>query len=70
MLEALLVPPPMSAERLGEAVAGLSGLVGFVVIPMFANWVFGNSTKVGHTEQMSSNWDVDGMRFIERWWFV
>jgi len=43
---------------------------GGVVIPMFANWVFGNSTKVGHTEQMSSNWDVDGMRFIERWWFV
>ncbi|MGB1015707.1 MAG: hypothetical protein ACPG4T_16335 [Nannocystaceae bacterium] len=38
MLEALLVPPPMSAERLGEAVAGLSGLVGFVVIPMFAAW--------------------------------
>src|SRR6056297_3229917 len=43
---------------------------GGVVIPMFANWVFGNPTKVGHTEQMSSNWDVDGMRFIERWWFV
>jgi len=43
---------------------------GGVVIPMFANWVFGNSTKVAHTEQMSSNWDVDGMRFIERWWFA
>jgi len=43
---------------------------GGVVVPMFANWVFGNSTKVAHPEQMSSNWDVDGMRFIERWWFA
>ena len=43
---------------------------GGVVIPMFANYVFGNSTKVAHSDQMSSNWDVDGMRFIERWWFV
>ncbi|MDR9395291.1 MAG: ABC transporter substrate-binding protein [Roseovarius sp.] len=43
---------------------------GGVIIPMFANWVFGNSTKIAHTEQMSSNWDVDGMRFIERWWFA
>lgn len=43
---------------------------GGVIIPMFANWVFGNSTRVAHTEQMSSNWDVDGMRFVERWWFA
>jgi len=42
---------------------------GGVVIPMFANYVFGNSTDVGHSDQMGSNWDVDGMRFIERWWF-
>ncbi|SHL19210.1 peptide/nickel transport system substrate-binding protein [Roseovarius marisflavi] len=43
---------------------------GGVIVPMFANYVFGNSTKVAHTEQMGSNWDVDGMRFIERWWFA
>jgi len=42
---------------------------GGVVIPMFANYVFGNSTEVGHSDQLGSNWDVDGMRFIERWWF-
>lgn len=43
---------------------------GGVIVPMFANWVFGNSTEVAHTEEMSSNWDVDGMRFVERWWFA
>jgi len=43
---------------------------GGVVIPMFANWVFGNSTKVAHTEEMGANWDVDGMRFVERWWMA
>lgn len=43
---------------------------GGVIVPMFANWVFGNSTDVAHTEEMSSNWDVDGMRFVERWWFA
>src|SRR6056297_3394113 len=37
---------------------------GGVVIPMFANYVFGNSTEVAHSDQMGSNWDVDGMRFI------
>ena len=43
---------------------------GGVVIPMFANYVFGNSKKVAHSDQMGSNWDVDGMRFIERWWMA
>ncbi|MET4128297.1 ABC transporter substrate-binding protein [Roseovarius sp. MBR-6] len=43
---------------------------GGVVIPMFANYVFGNSTKVAHSDTLGSNWDVDGMRFIERWWMA
>lgn len=43
---------------------------GGVVIPMFANYVFGNSARVAHPDRMGSNWDVDGMRFIERWWFA
>ncbi|MDZ7709013.1 MAG: ABC transporter substrate-binding protein [Roseovarius sp.] len=43
---------------------------GGVIIPMFANYVFGNSTKVAHSDVMGSNWDVDGMRFIERWWMA
>lgn len=43
---------------------------GGVVIPMFANYVFGNSAEVAHPDVLGSNWDVDGMRFIERWWMA
>jgi peptide/nickel transport system substrate-binding protein len=43
---------------------------GGAVIPMFANYVFGTSDKVGLPEVMASNWDMDGERWAERWWFV
>ena len=43
---------------------------GGVIIPMFANYVFGNSSKIGHSDVMGSNWDVDGQRWIERWWMA
>lgn len=43
---------------------------GGVVIPMFANYVFATSDKVAHAGQMASNWDMDGERWMERWWFA
>ncbi|EAQ04045.1 peptide ABC transporter, periplasmic peptide-binding protein [Pseudooceanicola batsensis HTCC2597] len=43
---------------------------GGAVIPMFASWVFAHTDKVAHPEVMGSNWDVDGMRWMERWWFA
>jgi peptide/nickel transport system substrate-binding protein len=43
---------------------------GGVIVPMFANYVFGNSSKVAHSDTLGANWDVDGMRFIERWWMA
>lgn len=39
------------------------------VIPMFSSYVFARSTKVEHGE-MASNWDMDGHKLIERWWFA
>ncbi|SLN42231.1 hypothetical protein ROA7450_02052 [Roseovarius albus] len=36
---------------------------GGVIVPMFANWVFGHSDKIAVPDQMASNWDLDG----ERW---
>jgi peptide/nickel transport system substrate-binding protein len=42
---------------------------GGAVIPMFASYVFATSEKVGHPEQFASNWDLDGERWAERWWF-
>jgi peptide/nickel transport system substrate-binding protein len=41
---------------------------GGVVVPMFANYVFAVSDKVGHGA-FGSNWDLDGERWMERWWF-
>lgn len=43
---------------------------GGVVLPMFASYVFATSTKIAHGEKLAANWDLDGMRFIERWWFA
>ena len=43
---------------------------GGVVVPMFANYVFARSNKLQHGEAMSSDWDVDGLKFMDRWWFA
>ncbi|MET2832991.1 ABC transporter substrate-binding protein [Mesorhizobium shangrilense] len=42
---------------------------GGAVIPLFANYVNALSKKVGHNK-MASNWDWDGFRCAERWWFA
>jgi peptide/nickel transport system substrate-binding protein len=42
---------------------------GGAVVPMFASYVFATSDKIGHPEQFASNWDSDGERWAERWWF-
>ncbi|SLN11832.1 Periplasmic dipeptide transport protein precursor [Roseovarius albus] len=43
---------------------------GGVIIPMFANYVFATSDKIALPEQMGSNWDMDGERWMERWSFA
>ena len=39
------------------------------LIPVFANYVFATTTKVGHN-RLSAAWDLDGIKCMERWWFV
>ena len=41
---------------------------GGVLVPMFNNYVFATSAKVGHGE-MGANWGLDGNRGMERWWY-
>lgn len=41
---------------------------GGVVIPMFASYVAAVNDHVGMPEQRASNWDLDGDRWMERWW--
>jgi peptide/nickel transport system substrate-binding protein len=43
---------------------------GGAIIPMFASYVFAMSDKVAHPDAFGSNWDLDGERWAERWWFA
>ena len=42
---------------------------GGVVLPLFNNYVFAMSDKVRHGP-LAGNWDLDGYRLAERWWFA
>ncbi len=42
---------------------------GGVVVPMFANYVFATTNQVG-IENLASNWDMDGIKAVERWWLA
>jgi peptide/nickel transport system substrate-binding protein len=43
---------------------------GGALIPMFANHIHAVSKKVAHDEQVAGNWEYDGSKAIERWWFA
>lgn len=42
---------------------------GGVVVPMFANYVWATTDQVEHGV-LAGNWDLDGSKLIERWWFA
>ncbi len=42
---------------------------GGVIVPMFAAYVFATRDNVAHGD-MAANWDLDGERWMERWWFT
>ena len=41
-----------------------------VLIPIFVNRIGGRRDNVMHTEQIASNWELDGGRSYQRWWFA
>ncbi|NDR58832.1 ABC transporter substrate-binding protein [Aliiruegeria sabulilitoris] len=43
---------------------------GGTVIPMFANYVFATGPGIVTGDNLSSHWDVDGERWMERWAFA
>lgn len=43
---------------------------GGALIPMFANYIHGVSKKIGHDDKVAANWELDGNKSSERWWFV
>ncbi len=40
------------------------------VIPMYANNVDARSKKIAHGGKLASNWELDGWKCLERWWFA
>ena len=43
---------------------------GGALIPMFANNIHAVSKEIGHPEKVAGNWEFDGNKCNERWWFV
>jgi peptide/nickel transport system substrate-binding protein len=43
---------------------------GGAVIPMYANHVWAVKDGVAHGDDLAANWEMDGLRCIERWWFA
>jgi len=43
---------------------------GGTIIPLYANYIDARSTKLAHPDKIASNWDLDGWKIVERWWFA
>ncbi len=43
---------------------------GGVVVWAFANYVYAMTDKVAHADAVASNWELDGGRWVERWWMA
>ena len=43
---------------------------GGLVIPVFMAYTHGVSSKIGLPKQLANNWELDGHKNAERWWFA
>ena len=43
---------------------------GGAIVAAFANYIHAVSKKVAHEETVAANWDFDGLKAQERWWFA
>ena len=41
-----------------------------VIVPMYANTVDANTTKLAHGPDLGNLWQMDSNRISERWWFA
>jgi peptide/nickel transport system substrate-binding protein len=39
------------------------------VIPLYASYVMAASDKLHIPEQLGNNWEIDGEKAMERWWY-
>ena len=43
---------------------------GGTIVPFFRNFLFAHRKNVQHGETMGGNWQMDGYKSEERWWFA
>ncbi|WP_343563782.1 ABC transporter substrate-binding protein [Kiloniella sp. b19] len=43
---------------------------GGTIVPMYANYVDARSSKLAHSGHLGSNWELDGWKILDRWWFA
>jgi peptide/nickel transport system substrate-binding protein len=43
---------------------------GATLVPLFNNYVFACTDKLQHGPKLAGNWDLDGMKIPERWWYA
>ena len=43
---------------------------GGVVVPLFANHIMAHANTLAHGPAVAGNWDKDGGKLFERWWFA
>jgi len=43
---------------------------GGTICPMFANYIMGVNKKIVIPENIAANWELDGGKMLERWWFA
>ena len=43
---------------------------GGAIVPMWANYIHGTSKKVSTGKNVAANWENDGNKSAERWWFA
>jgi peptide/nickel transport system substrate-binding protein len=42
---------------------------GGTIVPFFRNFLFGRGKNVKHGPSLAGNWQMDGYKAAERWWF-
>ena len=43
---------------------------GGVIVAMWANYISAHDKSLAHEEQVAANWENDGAKIAERWWFA
>ncbi|MCP4984247.1 MAG: peptide ABC transporter substrate-binding protein, partial [Gammaproteobacteria bacterium] len=63
----------LNSEKRREIYVDMQKIVntdGGLILPLFLSDVMAINDKIGLPDQIGNNWELDGMKNTERWWFV